>query len=135
MLMQNFKPAADLGISEAQKEALMKTLVLLETGKLKHVPGTEFLPIHQKHATFDGLFNMCVSFGRADCGTICCILGTAALVGNTEFGLPHEIPYGLRELAYGWKGMSADTSQAARALRSYLTTGDAKWTEAVSVTD
>lgn len=29
MLMQSFQSAADLGISEAQKEALMKTLVLL----------------------------------------------------------------------------------------------------------
>jgi hypothetical protein len=32
MLAQNFMTAADLGISEAQLDALRKTLVLFETG-------------------------------------------------------------------------------------------------------
>lgn len=37
MLAQNFKSADELGITDQQKEALMKTLVLMETGRLIHV--------------------------------------------------------------------------------------------------
>ncbi len=137
MLMQNFKPAADLGISEAQKEALMKTLVLLETGKLTHVP----LPDGEgglRTFGFSHLFNMGDWGTPSPCGSICCIGGTAELIGGLEenelFKASHS-NRGLDTLFFSCSGMSANTSQAARALRSYLTTGDAKWTEAVSVSD
>ena len=38
MLAQSFKTALELGIKDEQLDALQKVLVLLETGKLTHVP-------------------------------------------------------------------------------------------------
>ncbi|HDA7126280.1 TPA: hypothetical protein O5T86_001284 [Staphylococcus aureus] len=137
MLMQSFQSAADLGISEAQKEALMKTLVLLETGKLKHVPipgETDGL----RTFGFSHQFNMSDWGAPSPCGSICCIGGTAELIGGLEeyeLFKASENNRGLDVLFFSASGMSANTSQTARALRSYLTTGDAKWAEAVSVAE
>lgn len=138
MLAQSFKAAADLGITEPQKEALMKTLVLLETGKLKHAHSGLSKLDSTIRPKFDGLFNM-GTWGMVshECGTIACIGGTAELIGNVRFGqLPHRnLPINLRKLFYatGVQGNWRDVTpaQAAIALRSYLTTGDAKWQEAV----
>jgi len=131
MLAQSFLSAADLGITEPQKEALMKTLVLLETGKLKHVPWSpDMRHVDSKGRTFDGYFNMAASFAIADCGTVACIRGTAMMISGEDFMSP--MPDGLKQLFYHWKGGDPDDSQAATALRSYLTTGDAKWHEAVA---
>ncbi len=67
MLMQNFKSAADLEITERQKEALVKTLVLLETGKLEHVQNRENLTFVESGHDFSGKFNMdCWSHLRWD---------------------------------------------------------------------
>lgn len=145
MLAQNFKSATDLGITEPQKEALMKTLVLLETGKLEHVPDPDDLPTARRYVPFDqrkftGQFNMVDWNFAHSCGTCCCIGGTAELVGglevhggfdaDTEGTALHDLFYprniGLRTYR------EITTSQAATALRSYLTTGDAKWDEAVA---
>jgi hypothetical protein len=140
MLAQAFKSAADLGITEPQRDALCKTLVLLETGKLKHEAGRcHTLSTSEEHRKFSGRFNMSEWAAEHDCGTVCCIGGTAELVGNTSFGMwefgsneqlkrlfapPRPIRCG------DWTKITP--SQAATALRSYLTTGDAKWHEAVS---
>lgn len=140
MLAQNFKTADELGIQEDWRAALAKTLVLLETGKLRLAD-----TIHQKFDNeakrkFDGLFNMsCWGSVAHRCGTIACIGGTAELVGNVSFGhhLSHitELPIELHELFYvkrhniDWHRITP--SQAATALRSYLTTGDARWDLAV----
>jgi hypothetical protein len=140
MLMQNFKSATDLGITEPQKNALMKTLVLLETGKLTHVPDKEIKGDMPKgKRTFSGMFNM-GAWSGADahrCGTICCIGGTAELIGNVTFGGGFgrgiESP-ALKGLFYpsidSWDSIT--TEEAATALRSYLTTGDARWDLAVA---
>ena len=132
MLAQNFKTAGDLGINEPQLSALQKTLVLLETGRLTHAPRSE--KMLGKSATFTGHFNMSGWAREGECGTVCCIGGTARLIGQVEF--PY---YGrskkLNDLFYPNHriDMSAITvEQAATALRSYLTTGDARWDLAVS---
>ena len=135
MLAQSFQSAADLGISEPQKEALMKTLVLLETGKLVHA--TEFNHDFGEEA-FSGHFNMAHWKDTASCGTVCCIGGTAELIGGVDLSTTMGADGSLQELfcpsdVADWK--SVTPAQAARALRSYLTTGDAKWTEAVSVSE
>jgi hypothetical protein len=136
MLMQNFKSAADLGITEPQLSALIKTLVLLETGKLVHVPADD---LRRGPKTFTGHFNMDSWTWTGDCGTVACIGGTAEMVGGVNFqGFTR--PKALTELFYpfdsnddGEHPFSAITpAQAATALRSYLTTGDAKWSEAVA---
>jgi hypothetical protein len=136
MLAQSFKSADELGITEPQRDALCKTLVLLETGKLRHVPATEVEPDfeHYKSDYLNTIFNMVVSYGIAHgCGTVGCIRGTAERVGHVEFKI-FGLPRGLEDLFYNGRAITADptTAQAATALRSYLTTGDAKWHEAVA---
>jgi hypothetical protein len=133
MLAQNFKSAADLGITEPQKEALMKTLVLLETGKLRHVPYEAILGMPRgKESRFAGLFNMGHVSRDTDCGSICCIKGTAQLISGVSlnaYGNP-----ALFELFFTDRMNNCDLTpdQAATALRSYLTTGDARWDLAVA---
>lgn len=141
MLAQSFKSAANLGITEPQKEALMKTLVLLETGKLAHWNAHEENEkwVGWKDRKFSGHFNMRAWSHPHDCGTACCIGGTAEFIGSLE-------PYSLDDTAngndelYGLfypQGLKRDygeitPAQAATALRSYLTTGDARWDLAVA---
>jgi hypothetical protein len=130
MLAQNFKSADDLGITEPQHDALRKTLVLLETGKLTHVE-----PRHgcADRGSFTGHFNMSEWNSASDCGTVCCIGGTAELIGNVKFEAA-RLPEGLDELFFpnAFRVEDVNTSQAATALRSYLTSGDARWYEAVA---
>ena len=135
MLAQNFKSAADLGITEPQLSALQKTLVMLETGKLVHaLIGDGYFP---NQGSFTGQFNMIHWNSRHDCGTVACIGGTAEMIGDVSFdkdmyGNPPLyrlfMPTSLPECS--WNDITP--AQAATALRSYLTTGDAKWHEAVS---
>lgn len=142
MLAQNFKPAADLDLTEPQKEALMKTLVLLETGKLQHVVARGRIVVGAP-VKFDGRFNMaCWGTAAYSCGTVACIGGTAELIGKVSFGngLQHKelLAPALYELFYArsvaaehdWESITP--AQAATALRSYLTTGDARWDLAVA---
>lgn len=117
MLAQNFKTAADLGISEEQHQSLIQTL-----GRMERME----IPEHQ--------FSMRV-VGEPDCGTPGCILGWARgtrqnPVWATRFPrrlerlfLPHHCP-----AAWG-----ASTEQAAIALRSYLTTGVVNWADALAI--
>jgi hypothetical protein len=137
MLAQSFKSSADLGIPESHLSALMKTLVLLETGKLRHVPSS---CDGDKAGAFSGQFNMCNWSAESGCGTIACIGGTAELIGDVSFGIIYNstnslITDGLRDLFLppfsGVKWNKITTDQAATALRSYLTTGDARWDLAV----
>jgi hypothetical protein len=131
MLMQNFKTAAELEISEKEKSALVKTLVLLETGKLKHTK-PKFPRDYSVDTEFSGLFNMSDWFYPSKCGTVACIGGTAELVGNMRF--EHDMSNaGLSALFYMDDGSTnypmedVTTEQAARALRNYLTTGKPDW--------
>jgi hypothetical protein len=135
MLMQNFKSAADLGITEPQKEALIKTLVLLETGRLEHSKAFNFDYEEEPDAVFSGKFNMRYWTEDSQCGTIACIGGTAELISGVKFPYSHHD--GLRNLFQpsavrvgNWADITP--AQAATALRSYLTTGDARWDLAVA---
>lgn len=137
MLAQNFKSAADLGITESQLSALQKTLVMLETGKLRHfdilsIPDRRFEHSYE----FSGDFNMGAFHAKHECGTACCIAGTAELISGAKF-IGESRSNELDELFYmnslDHRDMEAVTpSQAATALRSYLTTGDARWDLAVA---
>jgi hypothetical protein len=132
MLAQSFKSAADLGITEPQRDALMKTLVLLEAGKLTHVKDTMIFRPRSVARGFTGHFNMIWWGNEHPCGTVACIGGTAELVGGVTFDLTTSA---LDRLFWppthsDWGGITP--AQAATALRSYLTTGDAKWHKAVA---
>lgn len=137
MLMQNFKSAAALGLTEQQKDALCKVLVLLETDKLTHTEDYHLTGGFDEHPKFTGHFNM-DSWGNYEhnCGTVACIGGTAEiLAGDSIFYNGNVLTGALQTLFY--PDIDADwvkitTSQAATALRSYLTTGDPKWAEAVA---
>jgi len=132
MLAQSFKAASDLGISEEHKSALEKTLVLMETGRIRHVPIQDY----EEHAAylakgFSG-FNMLEWAYSSACGTVACIGGTAELVGNVDFDTGMS-PEGLRQLFYpDYENEEEEyneitVEQAARALRNYLTTGRPDW--------
>lgn len=144
MLAQSFKSADELGITEPQRDALRKTLVLLETGKLRHVPIYDddgdlidqmgrFVPLKARKFSYD--FNMADWSHPHSCGTVCCIGGTAEFVGGLEpLSFDRGAPAALQNLFYPENiRLSVITpAQAATALRSYLTTGNANWAEAVS---
>lgn len=131
MLMQNFKTAADLGITEPEHRAFLQVLGMLERGEL--------VDVHFFDECENG-FNMSVS-GRG-CGTPACIGGWAAFLMDIDqssyldrYDLAHKHKNeGLHELF--WNNDAVDNwarvSQAATALRSYLTTGDARWDLAVA---
>lgn len=133
MLMQNFRSAVELGISEEQKSALEKTLVLFETGCLRHTPDYSFVSLNGK--AFTGHFNMGAWSTEASCGTVRCIGGTAEIIGGVSFQGPNEPLYDLffpYIISSSYWSDITDT-QAARALRSYLNCGDSKWNEAVAL--
>lgn len=135
MLAQSFVSAAELGITEPQRDALQKVLVLLETGKLRHVPVPKLSHDWDDESInqFSGMFNMGSYIDPSDCGTVACIGGTAAIVGNVN--MHHPRPPKLMSLFYADYKYDLERitpAQAARALRSYLTCGDAKWDEAVA---
>lgn len=134
MLAQNFKSADELKITEPQKEALIKVLVLLETGKLIHT--TDYSYSNDGKTKFTGHFNM-EEWGDwpHNCGTVACIGGTAELIAGKKIFDGGEASGKLYDLFYPrlvdvWNLITTD--QAATALRSYLTTGDPKWAEAVA---
>ncbi len=121
MLAQNFKTAADLRIADVELDALIKVLGMLER--------EEIAPEQ---------FNMC-----RYCGTACCLAGWA-YIASGEIAFPEVADNTPRSPAHGNDGLStlfcsrlglglrATPSQAAIALRSYLTTGDANWAEALT---
>lgn len=137
MLAQNFKTPADLKITDADFDALFKVLGMLERGDLTYHDGENVkawkgheMPRHFNMVTWDCL---------ADCGTVCCIGGTAEYVGGFQKAHFHssENPQ-LRDLLgiggslrlLELRGISVE--QASIALRNYLTNGEARWAEALA---
>lgn len=134
MLAQSFMTHTELGVTAEEHTALIKTLVLMETGKLIH---ERDIPAGSKSDTgaFTGHFNL--GWWREhheSCGTICCIAGTAELIGNVSFDnwTRNE---GLAELFAPTSDLVWDdvsVAQAAFALRSFLSTGKPNWAEAMA---
>ncbi len=132
-----------LGLSEEQYCGLVKTLALLESGALDHE--NEEYGI----ARFDMRnWNSPMSMQNGNCGTVCCIGGTAShLMGSpnlyNDFTENDEsCPYSLFERPnllrvfypnkeyFGRRdhpGWRATPQQAAMVLRHYLTTGKGDW--------
>ena len=125
-----FKTAAELGLSEAQRCGLVKALAFMEAGKLSHAPKS--YKNLTEDAPFTGHFNMGNWRVMSECGTICCIGGTAELLGNCNLRtgggtmeltrLFYPPPNGV-----GAEGWGATPRQAAVALRGYLETGHTNW--------
>lgn len=132
MLAQNFKTATDIGMSDRELEAHIKVLGMLERGEFHHV-------ISSGQNEFG--FNMGTTGTWANCGTVACIGGWAAFfMGHNEHkamdyvgrssGERQELyyPHWSRPINPG----RITVEQAATALRSYLTTGEAHWDEALA---
>jgi hypothetical protein len=149
MLKQTFKPAAELGLNRAQYDALCKTLVLFETGKITHVKIDPNMRSHwSSDNEFSGNFNMRYWGGLTgssyyclghDCGTISCIGGLAELIaGKPVFhhggpDIPDKVAYLFnpsRVPVGQWDEITAE--QAAQAIRNFLTTGEPGWEEIVN---
>jgi hypothetical protein len=119
---KEFLSATSLRISDDWLQALIKTLALMESGELMHIPLKEITP--EVFERGPRLFNM----GQWECGTVGCIGGTAEIVGHVNFwGYgSHAALYNLffpRHPEYD----EITLEQATQALRNYLTTGSAQW--------
>jgi hypothetical protein len=133
MLAQNFKTATDLGISEVELDALIKVLGMLEREELVY---TSF-----HSPTVPNGFNMTVTDHQDECGTVGCIMGWCRFVAGEEVfnifergstrGYPSRLMKGLFMWGRPGRG-NVQPAQAAIALRSYLTTGEANWAEALA---
>jgi len=128
--------AKDLALEEKELVALISLLGLLEREELPHVKYhtlNKDNPINRN--TFG--FNMAVWSSATDCGTVCCLGGSAEIIGGfrqKHFCYTRNVE--LHELFYPpiggytrWKLIT--TEQAATALRNYLTTGKASWSEII----
>jgi hypothetical protein len=140
MLAQNFKSATDLKLTKQEYNALVTTLGMMERGEIKHVITNEDEEKGDYGTEFSALFNLASWASRFECGTVACIGGTAELIGKLK-------PYAISDKC-GWYDMSdldelcypkgdieyekVTVEQAAKALRSYLTTGKANWAEALA---
>jgi hypothetical protein len=141
MLAQSFLTAADLGIPSSWVAALIKVLGMLERGEIKKVPLSRYT--HDAEETDDPPhgFNMRQFRAYAKCGTICCIGGWAEFVGDLRKGalVKGRLAVGREELDnlfdpsnHGFPLEPITTTQAATALRNYLTTGNSQWHEVLA---
>lgn len=118
MLAQNFKSAADLEITDAEHRSLVLVMGMFERGE---IPAIQF---HMASV-------------ESWCGSRACIMGWCQRVSGDDvfdspIGFKHSPLYhGLFMFGDGRRYHTSSTQQAATALRSYLTTGDARWDLAV----
>jgi hypothetical protein len=133
-MLDRFLPAADLKISEEQRDALIKTLALMEAGKIHHISlDDQEIVDHPDdyEASFDALFNLSSWIEQEyACGTVACIGGTAELISGVSFDGWDSKPalkmlFNPADLVEDFDTVTTD--QAAKALRGYLTTGTADW--------
>jgi hypothetical protein len=143
-MSENFLSSADLKIPDRLRDAFIKTLALLESGKMRHVStdGLKHAWIPPDARKFSSEFNMNNWSYPHDCGTVCCIGGTVELIGRFVIGTVHplyESDPALHELFYP-RTTAIDyefitPAQAGAALRSYLATGNPSWPDCVSAWD
>jgi hypothetical protein len=127
--MSKFKTADELGITEAQRCALVTVMDKLEKGELEHAPNYRTTSEDTKG------FNMRLWHEKAQqgCGTVCCIGGWAEVLSGVKFvGVRRDD--GLENLFFPRRAKvrtwsSITPQQASKAIRNYLFTGDSKWDE------
>lgn len=136
MLAQNFKTATDLGITEAEQEALIKVLGMLERDELVHYRRPAFICWSQVEPDIPNGFNMETQGIRKPCGTVACIGGWVAfLIGQSQddyVNKAEDVDGGLHDLYWGHVDADTTPAQAALAVRNYLTDGDPRWNEIVA---
>lgn len=137
MLAQNFKTASDLGLKGTEYRALITVLGMLERDEIPFEG--EGQRTTGKPQSDPVAFNMYHVYGQASCGTVCCLAGWTEYIARVPaFSLfeRRDGDLGLEELfdPYFGEALSLNRitpSQAAVALRGFLTTGEADWMGAV----
>jgi hypothetical protein len=128
MLAQNFRTAAELGLSDQEHCALIKVLGMLDRQEISR------RLLQMEHV------------GDPGCGTPGCLLGWARAVTKDYdlfsgiwdltdgYSRIHELFAfaGIDPLAFKGRRSAITPAQAAIALRNYLTTGEPRWKEAVA---
>ena len=129
MLAQNFLTAKALGITEVEVEALIKVLGMLERREITK------------------RFVMHTTISETPCGTVACICGWAHIASNGKAFPEASIhncgnafharlsPEAIDLFGYNCAPeilRNRTDTQAASALRNYLTLGEARWAEVLS---
>lgn len=132
-----FKTPRQLGLKRRQFCALVKTLDALENDRIRHIKNIYDLPYGPETDQPSG-FNMNSWNVSCSCGSVCCIGGSAELLGNLDKNelsdLAEEEHTPLYDLFFPhgpWDWNTIKPRQAARALRNYLTYGGPRWCEAM----
>lgn len=138
-----YKTAEELGLTQEQWEALIKAQSALERGQIQHLSvdqldtgerafyekyGEEVEGGAQDRAVLG--FNMNTwstpVIAKGDCGSACCLGGTAELLAGKPLFSQGDYPDALDSLFHpnlpNWELMTPE--QGAKALKHYLTTGD-----------
>lgn len=126
-----FKTAEELKLTEKQYCALIKTLVVLEEGRLR-----EDYNIYFDMESWNDAIGEEIHKDYHFCDSVCCIGGTAEVLGKLsayEFSEATMKNHHLDHLFYpspraAW---NATEKQAARALRNFLQTGRPSWAMAM----
>ena len=135
MLAQNFKTPADLKIADAEFEALVKVLGMLERGEIKSVPAEQLCRGIGREDAIPEFFDMQYVHTKYDCGTAACVMGWMMHVDERVCGGGKGVlkwSPALRPL-FILDGLECrDADQAAIAVRNYLTHGEPRWAEALA---
>jgi len=145
MLAQNFKTPDELQVTDAEFAALLQVLGALERDEFRHYTLSRRRLIR---ATVPNGFSMSEHLCKEGCNTVACIAGWAhefsgGKVFKSNGGIQGAFLWGgvlshaLEELFYMYTQPpgALDTTtpkQAARALRNFLTYGEARWDEALA---
>src|SRR6266550_6433472 len=132
--MSKYLSAEKLDIRKAVHKGLQLTLKALEGGKLKHRKALKELEFGQRTISVKRWFNMNYWSVPHQCGTAMCLGGWTEHFAHLPVNsIDTHMSGKLYELFYPnelehWEKITP--KQAARALRSYLEMGDARWAKA-----
>jgi len=139
MLAQNFQRPADLGLTNAEFESLVKVLNMLDR---EEIPHGKMLSKNYfaRPKSVPVAFQMVLTKSNTNCGTACCFMGWARhLTQNDDLFRRVGLSEDLADLfAIGGTGKSwfarasygtekITPAQGAMALRNYLNCGEPRW--------
>jgi hypothetical protein len=128
-----FLSAEKLSITDEQRAALILTYKMMLDGTIKYLEqpddGFEIYEEDIEDKGFTGHFHMAHWHLPTKCGTVCCIGGTAELVGGVKFDSVSKMNDPLYRLFYCFDPCGDDPSlqEATLALENYLHTGEPQW--------
>ncbi len=131
-----FLSASELHITEQEREALIRAYVFMTTNKkFRHMIDAD------NSNSNDIIFNMSNWNYKTDCGTVCCIGGTAEMLMNMQgknfsFDLDGSSAslYNLFYPPFKYNYNKIMIPEATQALYNFLTKGEAHWNEILNKT-